>query len=385
MSIEFSLDNLISIFFTAGAISSSIFLGISLISRKARTRSTQFLGFLLILGALTVLNTLFANAGIYSRFKNLYFIPLYYTLSFGPLTYFYVKTKINPGFEFRKVHLLHAILPVAQATFYFAVGFRSYEFKSWLWQNVIAPWYQDAEGILFVLTFLAYIFVSRKEVLKERNEKQPLWKQQQKTWLLRFLHVFVILVAIEFAYGILSNLLWGAYEVNLYNIPWASFPLDISKALVWYWVSFNGFQNAKPELAVQHHKTRERKERYQLSEDDISKQVASLDSYFENERPFLNPDFNLNLLAKELDTSPNKVSFILNEGKGMNFNEFVNQNRVEEVKKRMRDPEFSNYTILSIALGAGFNSKATFNRVFKSITGSTPKQYLEQFKGLKSS
>ncbi len=376
MSIEFELDSLITIFVTGGAVLSSFYFGIRLLGKENRTRANIFLGGLLILGALTILNNLFAHVGIYSRFKNLYFIPLYYTLSFGPLTYFYVRTKINPSFQFRRLHLIHAILPVAQAVFFFSVGFRDYEFKEWLWQHVIGPWYQDTEGLLFVGTFLAYTFSAGKRVLKEKEKAHSDWKQIQGKWLLRFLNVFVVLVAIEFAYDITNYILWNFYEVNLYNIPWASFPLDMSKALAWYWVALNGFQNANPEIVLPPKK--QRKERYNLGENDIEEQLATLEAYFETEKSYLNPDINLNMVARELGITPNKVSFILNEGKKVNFNDYVNELRVEEVKKRLVDPAFSNYTILSIALDAGFNSKATFNRVFKAKTGITPRQYVEE-------
>lgn len=376
MSIEFQLDSLISIFFTAGAVLASLIFGLSLLFKKQRTRSNIFLGLLLNLGSLTLLNSLFANVGIYSTFKDLYFIPLTYTLSFGPLSYFYVQTKINPSFQFRKLHLLHAILPVAQALFYLSIGFRNYEFKTWIWQNVISVWYSDTEAVLFLATFTGYIFAASKLIKTEKKAPQPEWKLEQFRWLLRFLYVFLGLIAIQFCFDILDFILWNYYEVNIYNIPWASFPLDISKAVVWYWVSFNAFQNARPELNPV--SAAKRKERYNLSDEDIARQIKALDDFFADQKPFLNPDFNLNTLARELDITANKVSFILNEGKNLNFNDYVNDFRVKEVKKRLLDETFANYTFLSIALDTGFNSKATFYRVFKAKTGLTPKEFVDK-------
>jgi AraC-like DNA-binding protein len=376
MSIEFQIDNLITIFFTGGAVLASLVFGISLLFREQRTRSNVFLGVLLILGSLTLLNSLLANTGIYSTFRNLYFIPLTYTFSFGPLAYFYVQTKINPGLQFQRIHLIHALLPITQAIFYFSVGFRDYEFKSWLWQNVISVWYGNLEAVLFFITFFGYMFASVSRLKQEKKLSKPDWKSSQLAWLLRFVYLFSALVAFQFFYDVLDFILWKFYEVNLYNVSWASFPIDISKALVWYWVAFNGFQNARPERL--HVPTSKRKERYHLSDDDLAAQLTILETYFSDQKPFLNPDFNLNTLANELDTTPNKVSFILNEGKQLNFNEYLNQFRVEEVKKRLLDPDFTNHTFLSIALDAGFNSKATFYRVFKAHTGLTPKQFVEK-------
>jgi AraC-like DNA-binding protein len=375
MSVELQVDSFISIFFTAGAVLTSLGYGFSLLFRKQRTQSNLFLGILLILGSLTLLNSLFANAGIYSTFRYLYFIPLTYTLSFGPLTYFYIQTKIHPGFQFKRIHLLHTLLPAAQAIFYFSIGFRDYEFKSWMWQNVISVWFGDVEGAMFFITFFGYMFAAVKRVKREMESPQSEWKEELLRWLRRFIYIFSTLIAFQFFYDIMDLVLWNYFEVNLYNISWASFPLDISKALVWYWVSFTAFQNAKPERLPVAPTTR--KERYQLSDNDLANQLTALEDYFKNQEPHLNPDLNLNVLAKKLDTTPNKVSFILNEGKQISFNDFVNELRVEEVKKRLLDPKLANYTHLTIALEAGFNSKATFYRVFKAKTGMTPKQFAE--------
>jgi AraC-like DNA-binding protein len=50
--------------------------------------------------------------------------------------------------------------------------------------------------------------------------------------------------------------------------------------------------------------------------------------------------------------------------------------------ERFSDPKFNNYTILAIALDAGFNSKTTFNSIFKSQTGLTPSEYREKMTGI---
>jgi len=375
MSVELQIDSLISIFFTAGAVLTSLGYGFNLLFRRQRTRSNLFLGILLILGSLTLLNSLFANAGIYSTFNSLYFIPLTYTLSFGPLTYFYIQTKIHPGFQFKRIRLLHAVLPAAQAFFYFSIGFRDVEFKSWMWQYVISGWFGDVEGAMFFITFFGYMFAAAKIVKGEMKSPQPEWKEELLRWLRRFIYIFSSLIAFQLFYDIMDFVLRSYFEVNLYNISWASFPLDISKALVWYWVSFTAFQNANPERLPIAPTTR--KERYNLSDNDLTNQLRALENYFKNQEPHLNPDLNLNLLAKKLDTTPNKISFILNEGKQISFNDYVNEHRVEEVKKRLLDSKFANYTHLTIALEAGFNSKATFYRVFKAKTGMTPKQFAD--------
>ena len=70
---------------------------------------------------------------------------------------------------------------------------------------------------------------------------------------------------------------------------------------------------------------------------------------------------------------------MINEHMGKNFYTLVNDYRIEEVKRRLQDPEYSNLTILAIAYDSGFNSKSSFNTIFKEKTGMPPSEYLNQF------
>ena len=85
----------------------------------------------------------------------------------------------------------------------------------------------------------------------------------------------------------------------------------------------------------------------------------------------------LNQLAAEIDIPDLTLSQLLNESLGQNFFQFINGYRVEEVKKRLQNPKYSNLTILGIAIECGFSSKAAFNRIFKLHTGVTPSAYMK--------
>ena len=84
---------------------------------------------------------------------------------------------------------------------------------------------------------------------------------------------------------------------------------------------------------------------------------------------------SLKEVADELRIPINQLSHIINGQIGKNFFDFVNSYRVEEFKSRASQPDYQNYTLISIAYDSGFNSKATFNRVFKNYTGQTPSDF----------
>ena len=92
----------------------------------------------------------------------------------------------------------------------------------------------------------------------------------------------------------------------------------------------------------------------------------------EEDRIFLNPELNLDALSKHLGLPSKTVSTVLNQQLHKSFTEYVNGYRVQEVKRRLEESHASNLTILGIALESGFNSKASFQRIFKEMTGTSP-------------
>jgi len=99
------------------------------------------------------------------------------------------------------------------------------------------------------------------------------------------------------------------------------------------------------------------------------------------EKPYLNSQLTLERFAALLDTSPRQVSFAINRCFEQNFHEYINRFRVEEAKRLLRDPEHQEQTVQEIAQQAGFNSKATFHRFFKSLVGVTPSAFRQPSTG----
>lgn len=118
-----------------------------------------------------------------------------------------------------------------------------------------------------------------------------------------------------------------------------------------------------------------RYERSGLSAPEASRISASLTTLMEQERPWQNSELTLADLADRLGTSPHKLSEVLNTEVGQTFYDFVNGYRVREVQRRLAAGDDRRFTLLTLALEAGFASKSTFNLVFKKHTGQTPSGY----------
>jgi AraC-like DNA-binding protein len=96
---------------------------------------------------------------------------------------------------------------------------------------------------------------------------------------------------------------------------------------------------------------------------------------FKDEKPYLDCELTLGRLAETLNVSPHNLSEVINTKLKQNFYDLVNSYRVEEVKRKLQSPEFDMYSILGIAYESGFNSKTSFNTIFKKYVGQTPSAY----------
>ena len=105
-------------------------------------------------------------------------------------------------------------------------------------------------------------------------------------------------------------------------------------------------------------------------------EIATIKSYFEVHKPFLQPSLTIGQLSLSLDLSPKVVSFIINQCLNQNFNDFVNSYRVASLIESMQQGELKNYTIQALALQAGFANKTSCMNAFKKIHQCTPSQYI---------
>ncbi|WP_026812573.1 helix-turn-helix domain-containing protein [Arenibacter certesii] len=112
-----------------------------------------------------------------------------------------------------------------------------------------------------------------------------------------------------------------------------------------------------------------------LEDDELQNCCNKVGLYMKSNRPYLDPDLTLPKLAQDLNVSTHHLSQVINEMHEKNFFNFINKYRVAEVKRKIQDPKYQNYSLLGIAYESGFNSKSAFNRVFKNVTGTTPSRF----------
>ncbi|MEQ8909634.1 MAG: helix-turn-helix domain-containing protein [Vicingaceae bacterium] len=115
-----------------------------------------------------------------------------------------------------------------------------------------------------------------------------------------------------------------------------------------------------------------------LSKEEAAPLIHKLNELMEKQMAFLDNSMTLRSTAESIDTNSNKLSYLLNEFLGKNFNEYLNGYRLEAFQKLAVDPKNSHLTLLGLAYESGFKSKSVFNDFFKKSTGLTPKAWLKQ-------
>jgi AraC-like DNA-binding protein len=145
-----------------------------------------------------------------------------------------------------------------------------------------------------------------------------------------------------------------------------------------YWIGIKGFQasgSLSEKRFVLARKPPSQNFYAKTNDADVKTLAERLDRAMKQEKLYHDENLSLQTLAEKLNENPNLVSYVLNNSLNQSFYDYINQHRVDEVKSKMADPKYAHLKLIEIAFECGFNSKATFNRAFKKLTGTSPTAY----------
>ncbi len=148
-----------------------------------------------------------------------------------------------------------------------------------------------------------------------------------------------------------------------------------------YWIAFQGFlrYNLRADRVHLRHDIQNSPAKIYskttVAKDGHSEVITDILTQIEVKELYLNPNLSLETCANTLNISPSHLSKIINAQPHQNFSELINEYRVRYATELLKNPEFNHYTILSIGLESGFNSKSTFYTAFKKLITLTPVAY----------
>jgi AraC-like DNA-binding protein len=300
----------------------------------------------------------------------------------GPLLYLYTQAITSPGIRFQKSVLIHLI----------PFGVYLLLALPYIVKGTLAPvpaTFRDALAMVKLAGVFFYgilILRARKRYILQAQHSLSSLDRVQLDWI-RFLVYGVFLLA---CIGLISE---GLKFMQWIETSYEDKTVNIALSILIIILGYYGFRQtavfipAPAKISLSVHTETEvplppvTGSKYQRSGLDAEKSkllAQHLSAYMDGKKTFTDPELSLDILAEQMSVPSNHLSQVINEQFGQHFWDFVNEYRVKRIQEEIAKGTHHKLTLLAIALDAGFNSKASFNRAFKKFTGKTPTEYLKE-------
>jgi len=285
-------------------------------------------------------------------------------MALGPLIWFLIVYAYDENRSLQTKDLLHAVPIVLAILFTMNYANHSGEHHS-MWGSSISDQMALFAGFK-ILYFGWYILEFHRQNHSDRKIRVEL-----KSFIRILINAFTVLISGVFLFFILMY----------FNVPLFTEADYISGILVTVFVYLvTTLVIIRSQLFFGSALSLTKYGHSRLKENELSELAVILDESMISDKLYLEEDITLAKVAEQLGTSANILSQVINGTLDKNFNELVNEYRLEEVKKRLLDPEQDNMKILALAFESGFRSKASFNRIFKQDTGLTPVEFRKKYR-----
>jgi AraC-like DNA-binding protein len=359
--------------------------------RTHRTPHKVLLALSLLVFNLLCVKILLHTTGLWQTTVFRYF-PLAVELAIGPLMWLYIRSLIQIDFNFRRNQLLDFIpfgLSLAYSIFIYFITLNEIDFTEK--DNLANRYYfntvKEIEDYLSVMSAFVYWVLGLKVLIQFRawvfgstsNTDLPTY-----AWLRNIALLMGLLIVMLFLDVTLDYFFSIGKQVFIH---WQIFFIYL--ACLIYYLGFRGYQlpdypfqmvQLEVSNSVPSHQTEEStliaQSKLALTDEKLNEIREVVTHAFELKHVYLDADLNIQKLANMVKVSPSILSAAINQLFGMNFRNFVNSYRLNHVKKRLTDPACSHLSIIGIALESGFNSEASFYRIFKTVEGMSPKEYV---------
>ena len=359
-----------------------------LIYQKGRTLfANRFLYSLMLVFSVTLVSLWLSDLGYYLTYPKMMFTLEGIQLVIFPLYFLYSKYLTGKEEDFNKKDWIHFLPFVAYKIFLIPFYIMSqkeiFDFlNSSLISNhplqyIIFNWVIIFQGLIYLI--LVIVRVKKRDEFIDNHFSSNY--NIKLDWLKNASYL-----------GILTTLVFLIENIFLFinNSPSETFGLSSVAAAVYiYAIGYLGLSRSgvftelvtieTKELEKEYF-TNDKYEKSGLSEEKADEYYQKLILLMEEEKIFKQIKLTLGELAEMISISSHNLSEVINTKTGMNFFDFINRYRIEEVKKEIIKPENDNLTLLAVAMDVGFNSKSSFNTLFKRYVGLTPSQYRDSLK-----
>lgn len=351
---------------------------ILLFANSKKKKSNTYLGIAILAFVWLNTKTLLLSLNLW-EIHGFGFFPNGIELALPPLFFFYLKLLVQPKFKFTSkqwLHFLPFLLSQSYAISVYVAVMQTpiYLEKLQIANSLLFNQIKNFEEYLTILSTVIYLYFGYKYIQKYRS-----WLSTNisdtKYSELKFLNTLLIGISFISIY-ILANLILNSVLANEYSWRWRLGHVLI--ALLVYYLGLVGYKNSDlvpQEFSI---KPKQPKPPKKLTDEIKHSTILKFKIAIKQDKVHLNPKLNLQDLAEQIGVTETNLSNSINAYYKENFRTIINKKRIEEVKKRLLNNNLNNLSFLGLAKDCGFNSEASFYRIFKKTVGLTPKQYLEK-------
>ena len=340
-----------------------------LISKQRQFLSLNWPIIALLVGfSLVLIQYVMFWTGNRQNYPYIYFFDTSFMLLFGPFIYVYVLQLFREKFRFSKLHYLPAALLFGLDLSFLLItegytdtaSVRDNSLYAVMWQ-MKSPWV----GImsLFLYYLLTLEIVTQSVLIKGEPTKNSLLLRNQ--WARYILNFFLAFIISYSSYYILS-------KFDFFNPNW-DYAISIVMSVGICGIGYMTFREQQVFNGELFSSLFLNKKQIDLTDKTKTELFQILLSHIEKNRPYLAGNLRLIDLADQLNLSPHVLSQIINEKAQKNFNQFINEYRLDEAIELLKTNK--NESVKTICYQVGFNNKTTFYKTFKEKYGCTPSEY----------
>ncbi len=366
--------------FTIG-IFTSLFFFILLLNKKNKSLPDRILSYWMLMVGIHLASTYIYTKGYWELYPHLIGITAPFPLFYGPLLYLYVVYSVKDSHRLSKKDFFH-FLPIVVSYLYMS---RFYFFYSAKEKRLVDKGEIDDFGtfgnilvVAIIISAISYAIYSYRLLNRHRRLIEDNFSNVERitlNWLKSFIWGVGLIFLTAALILISRDILGIEYSFNPEFIFYSMIVFSIL-CLGYFGIRHQNIFTDNKVLEIRD-ETKATYKNSGLKEDLAHIKHKALVGLMEEQKPYLEPNLNLNTMADKLDLPLHHLSQIINQFEGQNFNDFVNKYRVEEfIERAAKDKQFS---FLALALDSGFNSKSTFNSVFKKHKGVTPSKYMANY------
>jgi len=354
------------------------FFMVSILSRKANQLSDRIFTFWLFLVALAEVTFFLSSQNLFHDFHWVYEFACASHVLHGSMFYFYILSLVDPNFGFSKKHFLHLI------PFAVYMGYKTTTKSLGLVDCLGEGGCSHSDNIYAIISvymkfliILAYVVMGYWMILKvQKNKSFAKGNPYRLKWISSIGNGVMVLLAVVFILKLL-----GAFDVHfvidqvmVINIIVSVFVISFVYIYSKYAYIFAHPMSVNLAFPVEKDTTS-----VNISEEEnpYDEQFQKICDFIETKEVYKDGDLTLRKLSEMIDLPEHIISQAINRSANRSYSDFINSYRINYFIQLIDQKAHEDKTLLYLAFDCGFNSKSSFNRVFKQFHEITPTEYIK--------